>query len=68
MFDEADKDAMVTALLLDGVEGEVAKMYAARVVGSAKAETFYEVYGRGSTTNTSIHRWLQECLKMVECT
>ena len=39
MSEEADEDAMVTALLLAGVESDVAKMYAARVVGSAKAET-----------------------------
>ena len=48
MSEEADEDAMVTALLLAGVESDVAKMYAARLVGSAKAQTFYEVYSRGA--------------------
>ena len=48
MPEEADEDAMVTALLLAGVEDAEAKMYAARMVGSVKAETFYEVYGRGA--------------------
>ena len=40
MSEEADEDAVVTALLLAGVESDVAKVYAARAVGSAKAETF----------------------------
>ena len=43
MSEEADEDATVTALLLAGVEDAEAKMYAARVVGPVKAETFYEV-------------------------
>ena len=54
MSEEADEDAMVTALLLAGVESDVAKMYAARVVGPAKAETFYEVYGRGAIVQEAI--------------
>ena len=43
MSEEADEDTVVTAMLLAGVESDLAKAYAARVVGSRKAETFYEV-------------------------
>ena len=38
MSEEANEYATVTALLLAGVESDVAKVYAARVVGSSKAE------------------------------
>ena len=54
MSEEANKDAMVTALLLASVESDVAKLDAARVVGSSKAETFYEVYGRGAVVQEPI--------------
>ena len=54
MPEEDDEDAMVTALLLAGVESDVVKMYAAQVVGSAKAETFCEVYGRDAIVQEAI--------------
>ena len=42
MPEEDDEDAMVTTLLLAGVESDVAKIYAARFAGSRKAETFLQ--------------------------
>ena len=51
---ENDEDAMLTALLLAAVEGDVAKAFAPRVVGSRKAETLYEVYGRGAIVQEAL--------------